>query len=432
MFNSTDPTLKSFIDVPEASHFPIQNLPYCVFKPNTESSPRVGVRIGDYILDLSVLESENFFKEIPGIPSSIFSEPLLNPFMRLGPDIWHKVRSVISNLLRFEEPGLRDDEDLRSRALIKVTEIQLLMPVSIGDYTDFYASREHASNLGKLFRGPDKPLLPNWHHLPVAYHGRGSSIVLSPAPVRRPKGQFLDQKTNRPVFGPTQQLDFELELGSFIGPENPLGNPVRIGQAPEYIFGFVLVNDWSARDIQKWEYQPLGPFLGKNFATSVSPWVVPLEALQPFRCKGPLQHPEPLPYLKSNNNWALDIHLEIYLRTSVYAETQQISSTNARMLYWNICQQVAHHTSNGCNLKTGDLLASGTISGAKSGSFGSMIEITAGGKNPLRLAQDERRIFLKDGDTVIMTGFAQGKGYRVGFGEVTGTILASSDDPPAK
>ncbi len=425
MYDTTDPNLISFIDIPEDSHFPIQNLPYCVFSPSARSNPRVGSAIGNYILDLSVLESEHLFRDILGESSAIFSEPRLNPFMSLGPDVWHKVRSVISRLLCHNEPGLRDNDDLRSRALIKMNGARLFMPVSIGDYTDFYASREHASNLGRLFRGPEHPLLPNWRHLPVAYHGRASSIILSPAPVRRPAGQLLDPTTSRPVFGPTRQLDFELELGLFIGPGNEQGMPLRIGEAAGHIFGFVLVNDWSARDIQKWEYQPLGPFLGKNFATSIAPWVVPLEALTPFRCPGPLQEPAPLPYLTPVQDRAFDINLEVYLRPASLKNAGRITATNARYLYWDFYQQITHHTSNGCNLKTGDLIASGTISGAKPGSFGSLIELTQGGSEPLLFDQNVRRTFLEDGDVITLTGFAQGPGYRVGFGEVSAAILTA-------
>ena len=425
MYDTNDPNLRSFIELPEDSHFPIQNLPYCVFRPDTQSTPRVGIGIGEYILDLSVLEAEHFFSDVLGERSFIFTGPHLNPYMRLGPEVWQKIRSIISRLLRSDEKRLRDDKELRTRSLTKMADALLQMPVSVGDYTDFYASREHASNLGRLFRGSDNPLLTNWFHLPVAYHGRASSIVLSPASIRRPMGQFLNRDNNVPEFGPSRQLDFELELGFYIGPENTLGDPIGIDRAPDHIFGCVLVNDWSARDIQKWEYQPLGPFLGKNFATSVSPWIVPFEALYPFRCRGPEQTPEPLPHLRRGEDWALDITLEIMLKPQAGLKPTRICSTNARYLYWNICQLVAHHTSNGCNLRAGDLLASGTISGADSGSMGSLIELTSGGSEPIRLRDGIERIFLEDGDAVIMTGYAQGDGYRVGFGEVTGTILPS-------
>jgi fumarylacetoacetase len=428
MYDTTDPDLRSFIDIPEDSHFPIQNLPYCVFSPDARSSPRIGTAIGNYILDLAVLESEHLFRDILGKSSAVFSEPRLNPFMSLGPDVWHKVRSVISCLLRHDEPRLRDNDDLRPRALVRMTGAQLFMPVSIGDYTDFYASREHASNLGRLFRGPDNPLLPNWRHLPVAYHGRASSIIMSPAPVRRPSGQFLDPTTSRPKFGPTRQLDFELELGLFIGPGNDQGRPLRIGEAADHIFGFVLVNDWSARDIQRWEYQPLGPFLGKNFATSISPWVVSLEALKPFRCQGPPQDPAPLPHLRPVQDRAFDINLEVYLRPASVKKAGRITATNARYLYWDFYQQIAHHTSNGCNLRTGDLIASGTISGPGSGSYGSLIELTEGGSKPLQLDHNIRRTFLEDGDVITLTGFAQGPGFRIGFGEVSGTILPAHEE----
>jgi fumarylacetoacetase len=428
MNNTTNPDLKSFIRVDRNTHFPIQNLPYCIFSTRDRIRPRTGVGIGTFILDLSILESAGFFSSVLGRSPGIFANSSLNPFMQLGPDTWRPVRSIVSNLLRKNDSRLRDDPELRSMAFVPMTEAVMQMPVSIGDYTDFYASLEHAGNLGRIFRGGSDPLPQNWRHLPVAYHGRASSIILNREPVRRPQGQFLDKDSGDPVFAPTRQLDFELELGFFIGTINEPGKPIKIEAAPDHIFGFVLVNDWSARDIQKWEYQPLGPFLGKNFATSISPWVVPLEALLPFRCKGPEQKPEPLPYLRQKGNWALDITLEIYLKPCGGSAFQRISAGNARSLYWNFSQQIAHHTSNGCNLRTGDLLASGTISGADRQSLGSLIEMTAGGTKPLRLKDTVQRLFLEDGDTVMMTGYAQGDGYRVGFGEVTGTVIPAEKD----
>ena len=300
------------------------------------------------------------------------------------------------------------------------------MPCTIPNYTDFYSSREHATNVGVMLRGPDNALMPNWLHLPVAYHGRASSVVVSGTDIRRPHGQTKADDTAAPSFGSSRSLDFELELGMLIGAGNELGRPISTGQAPHHVFGMVLVNDWSARDIQKWEYQPLGPFLAKNFATSISPWVVTLDALAPFRIAGPKQDPEPLPYLRCSGNWAYDIHLEVLLQTEAMKEPVRISATNSKYLYWNICQQIAHHTINGCNLQTGDLLASGTISGPTPDSLGSMLELAWKGTRPIALPGGETRVFLKDGDRVTMKAWCQGDGYRVGFGEVTGQVLPAA------
>lgn len=298
------------------------------------------------------------------------------------------------------------------------------IPAFIPNYTDFYSSREHATNVGIMLRGADNALMPNWLHLPVAYHGRASSVVVSDTDIERPNGQTKADDAAAPTFGPTKSLDFELELGIFIGQGNELGRPISTAQAAEHVFGMVLVNDWSARDIQKWEYQPLGPFLAKNFATSISPWVVTLDALEPFRVAGPTQDPVPLPYLHCEGNWSYDINLEIWLQTAQMTEPVRISATNAKHLYWNICQQIAHHTINGCNLQTGDLLASGTISGPTPDSLGSMLELAWKGTRPIQLPNGETRTFLQDGDRITMTGWCQGPGYRVGFGEVTGRVLA--------
>jgi fumarylacetoacetase len=304
-----------------------------------------------------------------------------------------------------------------------MAEVEMLLPATIGDYTDFYSSREHATNVGSMFRGPDKALLPNWLHLPVAYHGRASSVVIGGTDLHRPKGQANADNAPAPSFGPTRALDFELEMGAFVGAGNNLGRPIPIGEAAHHLFGMVLVNDWSARDIQQWEYVPLGPFLAKNFGTSISPWVVPFEALEPFRTSGPTQDPAPLPYLRSTGDWAYDIQLEVSLQSEKMPQPMRICSTNFKYLYWNVCQQLAHHTVNGCNLRPGDLLASGTISGPTPESYGSMLELAWRGSKPLSLPDGERRAFLEDGDTVAMTGWCQGQGYRVGFGELSGKIL---------
>lgn len=413
--------LRSFIPVDAASHFPIQNLPFGVFrKPG--HAPRVGIRIGDLVLDLAVLAEQHLFEALTLENDFFLQQHNLNAFLDRGKTAWRETRLRIQQLLRHDVSTLRDNASLRDRALIPVAAVEMLLPVDIGDYTDFYSSKEHATNVGKMLR-PDNPLLPNWVHLPVAYHGRASSVVVSGTPVRRPLGQMKADDASAPTFGPSRNLDFELELGVFVGTGNPLGQPVPIVQAPDHLFGLVLVNDWSARDIQKWEYQPLGPFLSKSFATSVSPWIVTLDALEPFRVAGPAQDPVPLPYLRSPGDWTFDIHLEVLLQGGAMDRPIRIAASNARHLYWNICQQLAHHTINGCNLRPGDLLASGTISGADPGSFGSLLELTWRGSKPITLPGGETRTFLQDGDTVTLTGWCQGDGYRVGLGEVAARIL---------
>ncbi|MFO7653384.1 MAG: fumarylacetoacetase [Candidatus Krumholzibacteriia bacterium] len=419
-----DPALRSFIPVPPDSHFPIQNLPYCVFSPTTRESPRVGVRIGDQVLDLALIEAAGLLASAP-LPDGVFGAPCLNRYMATELEVRRLTRLLISGLLREDEPTLRDDPVLRGRALLPVDAVALHLPVDIGDYTDFYSSREHATNVGTMFRGSGNALMPNWLHLPVGYHGRASSIVAHGTPVRRPRGQMLPPDAEAPAFGPSRLLDFELEMGFFVGGSgNRLGEPVDVDQAEHAIFGLVLVNDWSARDIQKWEYQPLGPFNAKNFATSISPWVVPLEALEPFRCPAPEQtDPVPLPYLRAARRATHDIHLEVGLQTPGLQRPQTVCRSNFRHLYWTMAQQLAHHTITGCNVRPGDLMASGTISGQEKGSYGSLLELTWRGTEPIRLEDGSERRFLQDGDTVVMTGWCQGDGYRVGFGEVSGTIL---------
>lgn len=415
--------LKSFIEVSRDSHFPIQNLPYGVFAPKSGGDPRIGTAIGDYILDLSVLEEQGLFERTLLGPGNVFSNTTLNEFMAKGEAVRKEIRIVLQNILSEDNPTLKDNKALRESVLYKMDECEMYMPVEIGDYTDFYSSKEHATNVGIMFRGKENALMPNWLHLPVAYHGRASSIVVSGTDIVRPKGQTKAPDMEKPSFGPSQRIDIELEMGFFIGTGNNLTEPVPIDKAYDHIFGMVLVNDWSARDIQTWEYQPLGPFLAKNFATSISPWVVTMEALEPFRVKGPVQDPKPLPYLQSKGNWAFDINLDVLLQTGKLKEPLKICSSNFKYLYWNILQQLAHHTVNGCNLRTGDLLASGTISGPEPDSYGSLLELTWKGEKPIKLPNGEERKFLQDGDTVIISGYAQGKGYRVGFGEVTGKIL---------
>ncbi|GEN35429.1 fumarylacetoacetase [Aneurinibacillus danicus] len=414
---------RSFIPVEAESHFPIQNLPYGVFRPKNSDVPRIGVAIGDYVLDLAVLDEAGHFNTTSVAGKQVFHQSSLNAFMALGRTAWREVRTQLQRLLSEDEPTLRDNVSLRKRALLRQSDVELLLPAQIGDYTDFYASKEHATNVGIMFRGKENALMPNWTHLPVGYHGRASSVILSGTDIRRPQGQMKLPDTPTPVFGPCRQLDFELELGWFIGPGNSMGQPISVENAEEQIFGLVLVNDWSARDIQSWEYQPLGPFLAKNFATSVSPWVVPLDALEPFRVMGPQQDPEPLSYLRTKGAGAFDIHLEVYLQGEKMKNPHRILTSNFRYLYWSMAQQIAHHTVGGCNLRPGDLLASGTISGPQKETRGCMLELTWRGAEPIRLNNGEQRIWVEDGDTVTMTGWCQGDGYRVGFGQVTGRVL---------
>lgn len=409
--------LRSFVSVAPDSHFPIQNLPYGVFCRKDDEAARIGVAIGDMVLDLSAVAEAGLIDEF------FVGQQTLNDFMSRGPQTWKEVRDQLTRLLGSDEPALRDNTALRTRSLLPQSEVTMLLPTEIGNYTDFYSSREHAQNVGTMLRGPENALMPNWLHLPVAYHGRASSIVASGVDFARPMGQTKADNAPLPTFGPSRSLDFELEMGFFVGPGNDLGKPIPIAQASDHIFGMVLVNDWSARDIQKWEYVPLGPFLAKNFATSISPWVVPLAALEPFRVPGPIQDPEPLPYLKSRGNWSYDIHLEVHLQTAAMKSLQRICASNAKHLYWNICQQLAHHTVNGCNMRPGDLLASGTISGPMPDSYGSMLELAWKGTKPLQMASGEKRAFLEDGDRVTMTAWCQGDGYRIGFGEVTAKIV---------
>ncbi|HNB41002.1 MAG TPA: fumarylacetoacetase [Anaerolineales bacterium] len=399
------------IQVDLNSDFPIQNLPYGIFSTKENPTPRVGTRLGDVVIDLAMLDAENAF----GKQYSFFADASLNPFMAAGRDVWREIRQRLTRLVAEEQASLKSD------ALIFIHEVRMHLPVEVGDYTDFYASREHATNVGIMFRGKENALMPNWLHLPVGYHGRASSVVLSGTDVIRPRGQVKPK--DAPLdFVASRQLDFELEMGFFVGKGNDLGEPISIEDAHEHIFGMVLLNDWSARDIQAWEYQPLGPFLAKNFATSISPWVVTMDALEPFRVKGPLQDPTPLPYLGSNAN-GYDIQLEVSLQSARMDAPQVISHSNMKHLYWSIDQMLAHHTITGCNMRVGDLCGTGTISGPTEDSYGSLLELTWRGERPIHLSSGEERMFLQDGDTLMMKGYCQGDGYRIGFGEVTGKIL---------
>ena len=415
--------LKSFIEVHPNSDFPIQNLPYGVFSTEPNQKPRVGTRIGDWVVDLSVIDEEKLFDKQYGF----FVDPTLNRFMSAGRDVWREVRQRLISLLSSDSSPLKNDA-MRSRVFLPAKEIQMHLPVDIGDYTDFYASREHATNVGIMFRGKENSLMPNWLHLPVGYHGRASSVILSGEDVRRPRGQVLPANESSPQFMPSRSLDFELEMGFFIGTGNERSEPISIDRAHEHIFGMVLLNDWSARDIQAWEYQPLGPFLAKNFATSISPWVVTMDALEPFRVAGPRQEPTPLPYLQTDSAYGYDIQLEVTLQSESMDMPHTISKSNMKYLYWNIVQQLTHHTVTGCNMRTGDLCGTGTISGPTKDSFGSMLELTWRGEKPITLPNGETRKFLQDGDTVAMKGYCQGDGYRVGFGDVSAKVLPALSD----
>ncbi|GAA4440046.1 fumarylacetoacetase [Pontibacter saemangeumensis] len=420
MIKANDPALHSWIEIAADSEFPIQNLPFGIFS-TPDRDPRVGVAIGDYILDMCVLGRQNFF-ELIDLDPNVFHRPALNDFIALGKPIWRAVRNRVSELLRNDNDEISGNSNLIRECLVKQSEAEMLMPVKVPNYTDFYSSQEHATNVGSMFRDPQHALLPNWKHLPVGYHGRASSIVVSGTGIHRPKGQTKAPDAEAPAFGPTNQLDFELEVAFITGKETALGQSITPYETEDYIFGLVLFNDWSARDIQAWEYMPLGPFLGKSFASSISPWVVTLDALEPFRVKGPEQDPRPLPYLEFLGSRHYDIHLEVLLQPHG-GELSSISHSNFKHLYWSMGQQLAHQSSNGCNLQVGDLYASGTISGPDEGSYGSLLELTWRGTQPLQLQDGTERKFLKDFDTVVMRGYGEFDGIRIGFGELKNQVL---------
>ncbi len=411
------PPLKPWLPIPTDSDFSIYNLPFGIFSTQGDMR-RPGMAIGDHIVDLRALPAVSL-QDIPGIDPEVFSKPTLNDFISLGKPVWQAVRQQVQQLLTDENSPLRTEY---AQALIPMKKATMHLPVRIGDYTDFYSSLEHATNVGTMFRGKDNALMPNWKHLPVAYHGRASSVVVSGTPLHRPRGQMMPPDAAQPIFGQSRALDFELEMAFVVGKDSALGQPVTIQDAEEHIFGFVLFNDWSARDIQKWEYVPLGPFLGKNFGSSMSPWIVTLDALEPFRVASPKQEPEPLPYLQTVGKYNFDIQLEVLIQAEG-KESAVVTRSNFKHMYWNVCQQLAHHTVNGCNIKVGDLMASGTISGQDPQSFGSMLELTGNGAQPLHLPGGSTRKFVEDHDTVTMRGFAEKEGMRVGFGEVSTKIL---------
>jgi fumarylacetoacetase len=414
-----DPRLRSFVDVDPSSDFSIQNLPYGVF--STEGGARrVGVAIGDFVLDLWELEQDGLF-DVGDL--GVFAEASLNRFMSLAPKTWSRTRARISELLRHDHPELRDNESLRELALVPMNKVKLHLPIDVAGYTDFYSSKEHATNVGVMFRGKDNALQPNWLHMPIGYNGRASTVVVSGTPVRRPRGQLKPPGAEVPSFGPCKRLDFELEMGVVVGQPSAMGEMLTEAEAEAMIFGFVLLNDWSARDIQQWEYVPLGPFQAKAFATSISPWIVTREALEPFRVQGPVQDPAPLPYLRQAQANNYDLHLDVALRAAGADAPTSICTTNFKYMYWSSVQQLVHHASSGCAMNVGDLLGSGTISGPEKHQRGSLLEISWNGTEPVSLPGGVTRTFLEDGDQLGLRGWCQGDGYRVGFGDVEGTIL---------
>ena len=412
--------MKSFINYPQNSDFSIHNIPFGVAVFNREYIACC-TRIGDLVIDLATLFDYGFFDEIEGLNENVFEAYTINEFIELGKPVTNAVRLKIQELL-LESSSLSHDEKTIEECFYDLDKVQMMMPLHVQNYTDFYSSIEHATNVGKMFRDPANALLPNWKHLPVGYHGRASSIVVSGINFHRPKGQMKPADAEKPIFGASKQLDFELEMAFVLNKNTEIGESISTQEAEDAIFGMVIFNDWSARDIQSWEYVPLGPFLGKNFCSSISPWVVTLEALEPFRTVSPKQEPEVLDYLKFEGDKNFDINLEVYLQPE-NGEENLICKSNYKYMYWNMTQQLAHHTINGCNVEVGDLYSSGTISGSEPNSFGSMLELTWRGQNPLKLSDGSERKFIEDHDTLIMKGFSEKDGIRVGFGEVRGKVL---------
>lgn len=410
--------MSSWIDIPVNSDFSIENIPFGIY--STNNGPRAATRIGDTVVDLDVLHKTGLFSGL-NLPEEVLNQSILNDFIELGKPITNGIRARIQELFNADNGELRDNKGLRVDALWNLDEVQMHLPIRVGDYTDFYSSREHATNVGTMFRDPANALLPNWLHIPVGYHGRASSIVVSGTPIHRPKGQTKADDADAPSFGPCRLLDFELEMGFVIGKSNKMGTAVSIEDAEDHIFGMVIFNDWSARDIQKWEYVPLGPFLGKNFASSISPWVITMEALEPFRTASPKQEPAVLPYLEQKKDHNFNINLEAIIETPE-GTSKTVSNSNFKYMYWSMAQQLAHHTVNGCNMNVGDMCASGTISGPTEDSYGSMLEISWKGTKPVSMPDGTERRFIQDGDSVIMKAFCEQDGKRVGFGEVRSKI----------
>ena len=414
------PDKKSWIPVPENSDFPIQNIPFGVFLTRDDVIT-IGTRIGDQAIDLGALHQLGYFKGIP-LTEDIFLQDSLNDFISDGKKTWRLVRNRIIEIFDSNNPSLRDNEAHRKIILFSLDEIEMQLPVQVGDYTDFYSSKEHATNIGSMFRDPEKALLPNWLHIPVGYHGRSSTIIPSGTAIRRPKGQTLPAGADAPVYGPSKMVDFELEMAFITTDANKMGEAIPVAEAEDYIFGLVLFNDWSARDIQKWEYVPLGPFLAKNFASSISPWIVTLDALEPFRTESPVQNPPPLPYLQQEGKRSFDIQLEAAIHPE-NSEPTTVARSNFKYMYWTMAQQLAHHTVNGCKINSGDMMGSGTISGPTPDSYGSMLELAWQGTKPITLADGSSRTSIQDNDTVIFKGYCEKNGVRIGFGEVSTKLL---------
>ena len=411
--------MNTWIEIPKNSDFSIYNLPFGIFSTN-KNSKRVGIAIGNNIIDLLACNELDIFKDL-NINNNVFENNFLNDFINLGKNTTNKVREIIQQQLTDESSKIK----MSSVVIIPMNEAEMHLPVRVGDYTDFYSSIEHATNIGSMFRDPSNPLLPNWRHLPVGYHGRASSIIVSGIDIFRPKGQVMPLDSDKPVFTSSKRIDFELEMGYIIGKQSPLGSSITTDDADNYIFGKVLFNDWSARDIQKWEYVPLGPFLGKSFASSISPWVVTIEALDNFRVAGPIQNPQVLDYLKFNGLKNYDINLSVSILPEKTNIETIVCKSNFKYMYWNMSQQIAHHTINGCNLNVGDMMASGTISGKSKDSYGSMLELSWGGKKNIELNDGSSRTFIEDYDSVIMRGYCEKDNIRVGFGEVKSKLLPS-------
>jgi len=420
MIEANNPSLKSWVEVPQNSDFPIQNLPFGIFKID-DSSARVGVRIGNHVLDLKETYELGYLDHLP-FGLSDFENEYLNPMMKKGKQAIRDLRNRISNLLNESKSELKNNSNHVAQVLVTIDKVQMQLPVQIGDYTDFYSSREHATNVGTMFRDPNNALLPNWLWIPVGYHGRASSVILSGQNIHRPKGQIKPDPEQPPIYEACRMLDFELETAFITFEGKPLGDSITTSEAEDYIFGMCLFNDWSARDIQSWEYVPLGPFLAKNFASSVSAWIVTLDALEPFKVDGPVQDPKVLSYLEFDGQKSYDINLEVYIKPETADETL-ICESNFKYMYWNMAQQLTHHTVNGCNVRCGDLMGSGTISGPTPNSYGSMLELSWKGTKPLKMNDGSERKFINDHDTVIMRGFSSKEGVRIGFGEVSAKIL---------
>ena len=417
---ANNPDRKSWIEIDKDSDFPIQNIPFGIYSISG-SNPRACVAIGDKIADLYELATRGYLDGMD-FNADDFNKPELNDLMKSGKMGMRKLRNRLADLFDINTPDLQNSESDVSVIFKPRQSVTMHLPVQVGDYTDFYSSIEHATNVGTMFRDPKNALLPNWRHIPVAYHGRSSSIVPSGVPIHRPKGQTRPHPEEPPVFGPTKRLDFELELAFVTFDGKPLGESISTAEADDYIFGMVLFNDWSARDIQKWEYVPLGPFLAKNFASSISPWIVTLDALQPFKVESPQPEFEPLPYLRCQEPRSYDIHLEVFI-TPPGGNPNKISTSNFKYMYWNMSQQLAHHTINGCNIKSGDMMGSGTISGPTPDSYGSMLELTWKGENPLVLDDGSERKFIEDYDTVTFKGYCKNDLVRIGFGSCSAQLL---------